>query len=137
MALALCLCGCNSKGIHTEFISDVCIKPFRGYKYHTCVPLDFTVNGNKFTVPKGFATDLASIPRIAWPIIAPSHASIIKPAIVHDWFYRETCDFNRKNTDLIFYHMLINEGVSPIISSAMYYAVRLFGAKFYNEDYCE
>lgn len=133
----LALCGCKALSLHTAFFSEVCIKPFHRYLYHTCNDIHFVIDKSHFIIPKGFKTDLASIPKIAWPIIAPAHSSLIRPAIVHDWFYRKTCDFNRKQTDLIFYHMLKNDGVSPFRASLMYYAVRCFGSPFYNEDYCE
>lgn len=121
---------------HTEFITPVCIKPYKEYRYHICNDIKFIINKKKFFIPSKFKTDLASIPKIAWPIMAPSHSSLIRPAIVHDWFYRMTCDFNRKETDQIFYYMLKNEGVSTLKASFMYYAVRLFGWNYYNEDYC-
>ncbi len=130
------LCGCSSS-LHTAFLTEVCIKPYKEYRYHTCNDIEFVVDNELFTIPKNYQTDLASIPKIAWPIMAPHHSSLIRPAIVHDWFYKKTCDFTRYQTDLIFYHMLRNDGVSHLRASLMYYAVRFFGWKFYNEDYCE
>lgn len=138
LGVQLILCGCASKGhIHTEFLTETCIKPLMGYHYLTCNKIQFTVNGDSFEIPEHFETDLASIPKIVWPIMAPAHSSLIRPAIVHDWFYRKTCDFTRLQTDLIFYHMLRNDGVSAFKASTMYYAVRLFGWNYYNEDYCD
>jgi hypothetical protein len=107
------------------------------YTYQNCHDIQFSVNEILFIIPKGFETDLASIPKIAWPIMAPAHSSLIRPAIIHDWFYRKTCEFTRLETDLIFYHMLRNDGVSYLKASAMYYAVRWFGWNYYNEDYCD
>lgn len=131
------LWGCGSPTLHTAFYSPICIEPYKAYHYHVCTDIHFKIENKNYVIPKGFETDLASIPRFMWPIIAPANSSFIKPAIVHDWFYRKTCDYNRKQTDLIFYHLLRNEGVSWAQASAMYYAVRLFGWPFYNEDYCE
>lgn len=131
------LCGCAENRIRTAFLSPVCIKPYKGYLYHTCYDINIKIEDNVYTIPNGFKTDLASIPRIAWQVMTPAHSSLIRPAIVHDWFYRKTCDFNRKDTDLIFYHMLRNDGVGLFRASIMYYAVRLWGWNFYNEDYCE
>jgi hypothetical protein len=131
------LCGCKATSIHTSFLSEVCIKPYKNYEYKTCNDIHFVIDSRSFSIPKGFKTDLASIPKIAWPIMSPAHSSLIRPAIVHDWFYKMTCDYNRKQTDLIFYHMLLNDGISPFRACIMYYAVRLFGWKFYNEDYCD
>jgi hypothetical protein len=131
------LCGCQRTAIHTGFHTAVCIKPYKRYEYHVCHDIEFTVNHKKFTIPKGFKTDLASIPRSAWSVISPAHSAVIRGAIVHDWFYRKTCDFDRKQTDIIFYHMLINDGLWPLTAGVMYYAVRWFGGKYYNEDYCD
>jgi hypothetical protein len=139
MGVLMLLCGCDSVHIRTAFYSPVCIKPYKQYEYHTCHNIDFMVEGIKYTIPKGFKTDLASIPRFAWPIMSPAHSSLIRPAIVHDWFYRAYCEFDRKSTDLVFYHMLRNDGVGFIRARFMYYAVRMWGWRFYqhNEDDCE
>lgn len=40
----------------------------------------------KITVPKGFDTDLASVPRAAWAFIAPF--DIARAAVIHDCLYR-------------------------------------------------
>lgn len=134
--LLFLLCESTAISFHTAFITPVCIKPYKDYRYSICHDVKFIVKKQIFTIPKGFKTDLASIPKIAWPIMAPSHSDLIRAAIVHDWFYRMTCDFNRKDTDLIFYYMLKNDGVSTIRAFLMYYAVRFFGWNYYNEDYC-
>ena len=137
LSMFLFLSGCAStERIQTEFLTNTCIKPLIEYHYLTCKTIEFTINGETFSIPSAFETDLASIPKIAWPIMAPAHSSLIRPAIVHDWFYRKTCDFTRYDTDLIFYHMLRNDGVSHMRASFMFYAVRFFGWNYYNEDYC-
>jgi len=140
LALGVCsfLSGCASeRHLKTEILTPICIKPMFGYHYQVCHKVVFKINGNEYYIPANFETDLASIPRVAWPIMAPSHSSLIRPAIIHDWFYRKTCDFSRYQTDLIFYHMLKNDGVSTLRASMMYYAVRAFGWNYYNEDYCD
>ena len=40
---------------------------------------------NKITVPKGFKTDLASVPRFAWWFIAPF--DVARAGVVHDYLY--------------------------------------------------
>ncbi len=135
--MILVVSGCTKDILDTAFTTEVCIKPYKNYYYHTCHDIKFSVDGKQFIIPKGFKTDLASFPKIAWPIMAPAHSSLIRPAIVHDWFYRKTCDFTRIQADLIFYHMLKNDGITNLRASLMYYAVRWFGYKYYNEDYCD
>ena len=113
----LALCGCTTTHVHTAFLTPVCIKPYKDYTYYTCSPINFVIEEEVFTIPKGFETDLSSIPKIAWPILSPFHSSSIRPALVHNWFYRMTCDFDRQQSDLIFYHMLLNEGIGPLRAS--------------------
>ena len=129
-------CASNKDRIQTDFLTETCIKPLIDYRYLTCDRIYFTVDNKGFSIPANFETDLASIPKIAWLVMAPSHSSLIRPAIVHDWFYRKSCAFNRKQSDLIFYHMLRNDGISKTTASIMYYTVRWFGWNFYNEDDC-
>lgn len=139
LLVMIALSGCVSRidRIHTEFLSSSCIKPYYDYHYRTCKTIKFVVNDRQFEVPENFETDLASIPKIAWIIMAPAHSSLIRPAIVHDWFYRKTCEFTREETDLIFYHMLKNDGIDSTEAAIMYYAVRWFGGQYYKEQYCE
>jgi hypothetical protein len=40
---------------------------------------------NKITVPKGFKTDLASVPRFGWIFVAPF--DIARAGVVHDYIY--------------------------------------------------
>lgn len=135
--MALLGCMATKQSLNTSFNSDVCIKPLSSYHYLTCCDIQFTVDDMQFTIPKDFETDLASIPKLVWPVLAPAHSSLIRPAIVHDWFYRKTCEFSRSQTDLIFYHMLRNDGVSRARANIMYYAVRTFGWLYYKKEYCD
>lgn len=131
-ALLFILSGCSSQErLKTEFLTNTCIRPLIDYHYLTCNKIEFSINGESFEIPERFETNLA------WPFMTTIHSSIIRSVIVHDWFYRKTCDFTRIQTDLIFYHMLKNDGVSALRASLMYYAVRLFGGNYYNKDYCE
>lgn len=43
-------------------------------------------DGIVVTVPKGYITDFASIPRIVWPI-SPPHGSLAMASLPHDWGY--------------------------------------------------
>jgi hypothetical protein len=137
-SLWLCLCGlAHGVSIRTDFLTPVCIRPYDEYRYVVCEKIRFTIDGTEYFIPKNFETDLASIPRFVWPYLSPAHSALMRASIVHDWFYRRTCDFNRYETDLIFYHMLRNDGVSFMTANVMYYGVRLFGWNSYNEDYCD
>ena len=49
----------------------------------------------KITAPKGFKTDLASVPRIAWSIIAPF--DIARSAVIHDALYSAIREYREDN----------------------------------------
>ena len=77
------------------------------------------------TVPEGFVTDFASVPRMFWAIISPidKHA---KAAVIHDYCYHQAL-YSRKVSDLIFLEGLEVLGVKPWKQWCMYKAVRIGG----------
>ena len=92
----------------------------------------------KITVPLGYVTDLASVPRICWIAIAPF--DVARPAVVHDILYEKINamrphtskkDFAecRRIADLAFLQGM--EATDPLVASwkkwSAYYAVRMFG----------
>lgn len=129
------LIGC-AKFHSVKFISEACIKPYKRYDYHTCEPMHVKIDGNEYVIPKDFETDLASIPRLLWPIIAPQYSSFIAPSILHDYLYRCDGKSNRLYADDVLYSALITEGVTSFTAIRFYMAVRLFGASHYVNGVC-
>lgn len=78
-----------------------------------------------FTIPEGFVTDFASVPRCFWSIIPPM-GRYGKAAILHDYLYH-TKSVSRKEADKIFLKAMDLLGVSAWKKYVMYFAVRLFG----------
>ena len=72
-------------------------------------------------VPKGFVTDLASIPRVFWSLLRPD-GEYTYPAIIHDYLYW-TQNIPKEKSDLIFRLAMddfnINSGTSLIIYNAV------------------
>lgn len=85
--------------------------------------------GDVFEVPKGFATDLASIPRILWPLMPPC-GPWARAAVLHDFVYREG-PLSRLDCDRLFRTALADSGVPWFTRSLMYRAVRLGGRSSY------
>ena len=79
----------------------------------------------KITVPKGFVTDFASVPRIFWNIIPPI-GRYTKACIIHDYMYDNAIK-TKKEADLIFYQAMQVLGVPKWKRLIMYWAVRMFG----------
>ena len=84
---------------------------------------DFAVTA--ITVPQGFTTDFASVPRAFWRIIPP-WGEYNRAAVVHDFLYQQH-RYNRKVADRIFLELMTRLGVSWWKRRAMYSAVRSFG----------
>ena len=81
------------------------------------------------TVPKGFPTDLASIPRIFRSIVSKDGPNRWA-AIVHDYVYSlkgEKYGISRKDADKIFLEAMTNLGVSRRKRWIMHKAVRIGG----------
>lgn len=112
--------------------NEICIKPYKGYTYLICDDIHFTIQLNDHCIKKNFITDLASIPRVLWSFLSPAHSALINASVIHDWLYRYNSDYTRKFVDLIFYTLLRQNGVSKFRASAMYYAVRVFGRRYFN-----
>lgn len=81
------------------------------------------------TVPVGFSTDGASIPRMARPLFNPLGGAAFRAAIVHDWIYRGHSDikYSRKEADGILYDLMLDDNVPRWRANLIYRAVRLGG----------
>lgn len=76
-------------------------------------------------VPKGFITDLASVPGLIDNAI-PRDGLWRGPAVKHDWDYA-TKNGPRDQRDLEFYNGMIEYGTDPEWAGVMYQSVRRFG----------
>lgn len=87
-------------------------------------------------VPKGFITDLASLPPVVKQIVRRYFKKFDKrtqrPAVVHDWLYCSRL-LKRSEADAIFREALILCGVSGPTAWAMWAAVRTCGWLYYNK----
>jgi hypothetical protein len=81
--------------------------------------------GRKITVPAGFKTDFASVPRLFWRIIPP-WGRYSAAAVVHDYLY-ETNSVDRAEADQIFLELMKRLGVPLWKRQLMYRAVRIGG----------
>ncbi len=75
------------------------------------------------TAPKGFVSDLASVPRIFWSIFRPD-GKYAYAAIIHDWLYWEQV-VSREDADRIFLEAMEEFDVKG--SKTVFNAVRLGG----------
>lgn len=82
-------------------------------------------SNEKITVPAGFVTDFASVPRIFWNILPP-WGQYGKAAIIHDYLYY-TKEYPKKKADRIFLEAMKVLNVPLATRTIMYSAVVLFG----------
>ena len=90
------------------------------------------------TVPIGFYTDFASIPWFFRRLIARDDKGIREASVIHDWLYSaKSIRFNpyitRKEADKIFLKIMRDMGAKRYKAYLAYYAVRMFGGKFYRK----
>ncbi len=94
---------------------------------------DFRFHSSRgtITVPQGFITDGASIPRIFWNILSP-YGEYFPAALIHDFLYssRRTV-ITRATADAIFLEGMEVVGVPWLKRQTIYRAVRLFGGSSY------
>ncbi|HEX8570694.1 MAG TPA: DUF1353 domain-containing protein [Caulobacteraceae bacterium] len=104
--------------------------------------------GELITVPAGFVTDLASIPRWCWTVLPPD-GPWVKAAVVHDFLYatsgtgvwKRRSDgrtraepYSREEADGIFREALENRGVDPLRRFILWAAVRVGGRWGWGKD---
>ena len=103
--------------------------------------IQVTKTTRTITVPKGYVTDLASVPRICWSFIAPF--DVARAAVVHDIMYekingafkkgiiesKKEREIYRRIADNMFLEGM--ESAEPPVSKwkikSAYWAVRMFG----------
>lgn len=94
--------------------------------------------GHTITATAGYETDLASIPRVFWSILAPEELSLVAP-LFHDLIYSRAGDlpegelhqfdgttFERKAVDDLFLELMTKAKIPRWKRSAAYWAVRGF-----------
>jgi len=88
----------------------------------------FSWKDKKYTIPKGFIWDGASIPRLVWRSFGhPFMQEFREASLIHDLFY--DCGLvDRKSADEALKFFLRANGVSDTKASLMYAAVRTGGA---------
>jgi hypothetical protein len=116
-----------------HFNSPCLLEPVDGGEWRLHLPFSFTVYAASgaselFTVPEGFITDLASVPRFPGMFMLFG-GKARKSAVVHDYLY-STGERPREFADAVFYAAMRHE--EPAWRRAlMWLGVRLGGWVFY------
>ncbi|MEO5842937.1 MAG: DUF1353 domain-containing protein [Acidimicrobiales bacterium] len=68
---------------------DIVVKQIGDKDFELVEPVSYAGNAQTFTVPAGFRTDLASVPR-AFVWLLPRYGRYTRAAILHDYLWRNT-----------------------------------------------
>ena len=102
--------------------------------YRILEPLTFVCEDVSITIPAGFETDLASVPRL--PIIWLMWGDRAhRPAIMHDYLYRKGArpEWDRRTCDEMFRCAIISTKEPWKIYEPMFWGVRLGGWPSYKK----
>ena len=84
----------------------------------------------QLVVPRGYFTDLASVPQIMQVIVPVANAKNRKAAVVHDYLCTHGVELeivaDQKQADKVFREALRVLGLGRVRSGALYYPVRTF-----------
>lgn len=114
------------------FENDPAIRRAPRGQYALGEPMRVWLNGRRFIVGEGFATDGASIPPLCWLLVGhPYSPSSLRAAILHDWMLRERGHgLSSTRVHAVFYAALRADGVAWARARAMWLAVSWFGPAF-------
>lgn len=117
----------------SSFTSPLRFEMVAGRLFELTEPFEYHVGAfpseRVITVPKGFLTDLASIPRFLWSVFPPD-GEYAKAAVVHDYLYRYPST-SRQFADAVFDEAMGVLGVKPWKRWLITHAVRLFGGWYF------
>jgi hypothetical protein len=93
--------------------------------------MTYCIGEKSITVPKGFESDGASVPRFLWWLISPNiDKRTLAAAILHDYLYRiQPEGWTRKQADAVFYGICRSDGLQLDQSILAWLGLRLFGGK--------
>ena len=100
-----------------------------GFPYVLVLPLvyDSVILDRQITVPAGFPTDLASIPRVVQNLI-PKSGQYDRPAVIHDYLYQlAPWGISRGQADAVLNEAMQVIGVGTWTQRLIYAGVRLGG----------
>ncbi|EBG1926342.1 DUF1353 domain-containing protein [Salmonella enterica] len=119
----------------SQFTTPAILEMLGHYNWRVYEPFEFYISDDSsdvISVPAGFVTDLATVPRVFWSVMPPD-GKYAKAAIIHDYLYDNALR-TKKEADLIFLDGMAVLGVPKWKRIVMYLAVRIFGRGNYSKD---
>ena len=93
-------------------------------------------NGKTFTIPEGFKSDGASVPRFFWrAVFPPGDNRALRASFAHDYVYRMHPEgWTKAEADRMFYDLLTAGGIPWYRAKAAYLGVKLFGGPAWKQN---
>jgi len=112
-----------------------CMEPVASDVWRIRYDWTLIFRGEYYTVPAGFETDGASIPRLLWRICGhPLTIPRLYAALVHDWLYSGgDVDATRKDADDLYRDLQIALGISKVKAYTEWSALRMFGGSHWHD----
>lgn len=101
-------------------------------RYLTVGPTEYVGGAQVLTIPDGFSTDLASVPRLFWSLLPPD-GRYEDAAVLHDWLCVQLAEahardarprVNERDTDGLFRRVMREGGVGLVTRWIMWVGVR-------------
>lgn len=111
----------------THFLKFALLRPLQagGGRWQLEEPLVYSADDDKiYIVPKGFRTDLASIPKLLWAIWPP-FGRYTSAAVLHDYLC-ENAEVSRYKGDCLFLEAMGWSNVPKFKRWTIFFAVRVF-----------
>lgn len=111
---------------HDPLVVEVHKEDERGNVYALVEPIRWW---SGLTVPAGFQSDGASVPRFFWRVVfPPGDSRALFAAFIHDYIYRtHPKGWSKEDADDAFRDLLLQDGVPSTRANLAYWGVRLFG----------
>jgi hypothetical protein len=90
-----------------EFTSELDLRATLDGNWLLLSPLSVLIDGTTYTVPAGFPTDLASVPRLPG-LYTLFGGKARRAAVLHDWLYSQR-EYPREWCDAVFYSAMTTE----------------------------
>lgn len=113
------------------FLTPLNLQDLDGEHWQLLTPLLYLAESKRITtVPAGFVTDFASIPRGLWNLL-PKNGKHDRAAVLHDWLYAHN-GVTRAQADALFREAMQADGVGRTSRTLMYLGVRAGGWRPWN-----
>jgi Protein of unknown function (DUF1353) len=128
----------ESRGDFSSIAPPPMIVPFLDWDYYYTKdgPIRWSPNQGQshqaVTVPPGFISDLASVPRVFWSIL-PKQGRYAYAAMVHDYLYWVQIR-SKDESDTIFKIAMEDLEVGPTVTETLYRAVSLAGGSAWSQN---